>query len=67
MEKDYKALADALNRYDENIKEIMDSGLPVIEIKKIPYDLDLLINYEEARIIDRWWKRHTRYCGLVFK
>lgn len=54
LEKDYKAFANALNRYDENIKEIRDCGLPVIEIKKIPYDLDLLINREVARRIEQW-------------
>lgn len=54
LEKDYKAFANALDRYDENIKEIRDCGLPVIEIKKIPYDLDLLINREVARRIEQW-------------
>ena len=43
LEKDYKAWKNAEDRYEENIKEIVDSGYPMIWIKEIPYNLDTLI------------------------
>lgn len=44
LEKDYKAWMNALNCYDENIKEILESKrFSKIIIKKIPYNLDTII------------------------
>lgn len=43
LTKDYRAWKNAEDRYAENIKEIADSGFPVIWIREIPYNLDKLI------------------------
>lgn len=37
--KDFKALANAKERYEENIQELMHSGLPVYQPAAIDYDL----------------------------
>ena len=39
LDKDYKALANAKDRYEENILELCDSGLPVYQPDWIDYDL----------------------------
>ena len=45
-EKDYKAYMNAVDRYEENIKEIKDSGFDVVELNVLEYELDKVI--EEA-------------------
>ena len=39
LEKDYKALMNAKDRYEENIKELINSGFETLEINDINYDL----------------------------
>lgn len=46
LEKDYKAYMNAKCCYEENIKEIMDSGFKTIVITNMNYDLSKLISYE---------------------
>ena len=47
LEKDYKAWQNAVDRYTENIEELKNSGIPVIEIDDMKYDLkQLVIKYE---------------------
>ena len=43
LEKDFKAWKNAEDRYEENIKEMVDSGFPMIWIKEIPYNLEALL------------------------
>ena len=40
LEKDYKALMNAKDRYEENIKELQNNDFIKIEIKDINYDLE---------------------------
>lgn len=40
LSKDYKAYMNALDRYTENIREISNSGFPVITIDNINYSLE---------------------------
>ena len=47
LDKDYRAWKNAEDRYEENIKEIANSGFPVVWIKKIPYDLSALLIQEK--------------------
>lgn len=53
LEKDYKALMNAKDRYEENILELINSGLPVYQPKFYPYE-DLLYYVNEARSV--WCK-----------
>lgn len=41
--KDYKAYMNAVDRYEDNIKEIMDCGFIRIQIDSMDYNLDELI------------------------
>lgn len=50
LEKDYKALANAEDRYTENIQEMMDSGFDTICIDDMNYDLWKLIEAAEGEI-----------------
>lgn len=51
LEKDFKALANAEDRYDENIKELMSCNLNRCEIKNIGYDLRTIIqNLNDGKI-----------------
>jgi hypothetical protein len=43
LDKDYKAYMNAADRYEENIKELMNSSFEQIEIIKGNYDLKQLI------------------------
>ena len=43
LEKDFKAWKNAEDRYEENIKEMVDSGFPMIWINEIPYNLETLM------------------------
>ena len=43
-EKDYKAWKNAEDRYEENIKELMNCGLKPIEICSMDYDLGKLLS-----------------------
>ena len=54
LEKDYKALKNAEDRYTENVKEIIDSGIPTIILKDTHYDLDgMLKRYETFASINK--------------
>jgi hypothetical protein len=44
LEKDYKAYANAKDRYTENIMEIINSGFPVFLIYDMDYDLKKIVN-----------------------
>lgn len=46
LEKDYKAYMNAVDRYEENIKEIKESGFDIVELNVMEYELDKVI--EEA-------------------
>ena len=43
LEKDYKALMNAMNCYEQNISEIAASGFDVVWLKSMDYDLRLKI------------------------
>ena len=43
LEKDYRAYMNSLNRYEDNIKELMDSPFKKVEIPAINYNLKILI------------------------
>lgn len=43
LDKDYKAYMNAVDRYEDNIKEIMDCGFIRIQIDNMDYNLDELI------------------------
>lgn len=43
LDKDYKAYINAVDRYEDNIKEIANSGFNCIEMDSIDYNLDELI------------------------
>lgn len=46
-DKDYRALQNAIHSYDENIKDLMECGIPCIEIEDMNYELkNLVINHE---------------------
>ena len=44
LDKDYKAYMNALDRFTENIEEIVNSGFEVLSIKSINYGLKELID-----------------------
>ena len=46
LEKDYKALMNAKDRYEENIKELEKNNFIKIEIFDIDYDLEELLELE---------------------
>lgn len=54
LEKDYKAYMNALDRFTENITEIMDSGFELLEIKDISYDLEKLIKDKVIDVLSRY-------------
>lgn len=39
LDKDYKAWMNAEDRYEDNIKEIINSGFPYVEISNMDYEL----------------------------
>ena len=43
LDKDYKAYMNAVDRYEDNIKEIANSGFNCIQIDSMDYNLDELI------------------------
>lgn len=43
LEKDFKALANAEQMYEENIKDMMNSGFELLEITSMDYDLGEMI------------------------
>lgn len=46
-DKDYRAWKNALQYYEENIKDLMTCGIPYIEIKDMDYNLEsMIVNYE---------------------
>ena len=46
-DKDYRAWKNALDNYDENIKDLMDCGIEYIEIGSMDYNLhQMVIDYE---------------------
>lgn len=47
LEKDYKALMNAKDRYEENIKELKNNGFIKVEIFDIDYDLKELLKGSE--------------------
>ena len=49
LEKDYKALMNAKDRYEENIKELEKNNFIKIEIFDIDYDLEELLELEKKR------------------
>ena len=48
LEKDYKALMNAKDRYEENIQELRKCGFPVFEILDIDYSLDEIVRFLEG-------------------
>jgi len=44
LEKDYKAWKNAEDRYIENIRELMASGIPHIELVAMSYDLGKILH-----------------------
>lgn len=44
LEKDFKALANAEDRYEENINELIFGNLPCYEIEDISYNLSDIVN-----------------------
>ena len=59
LEKDYKAYMNAVDRFTENITEIMDSGFELLEIKDMSYDLKKLIEDKVINVLSRY--------GYVYK
>lgn len=51
-EKNYKAWMNAIDKYEENILEIKNSGFGNIEITSMEYDLENLIDNYVRRIIN---------------
>ena len=46
-DKDYRAWKNALQHYEENIKDLKSCGIPYIEIKDMDYNLEsMIVNYE---------------------
>lgn len=59
LTKDFKALKNAEDRYDENITELMNSNLKTFEIKNIGYNLKDIVDhlrFEEfdKEVEDKW-------------
>lgn len=52
LDKDYRALMNAKDRYTENIQELMESGFPVIQITSMNYDLPRLIDNDARAVAD---------------
>lgn len=53
-DKDYRAWKNALQSYDENIKDLMECGIPGIEIDDMNYSLqNIIVNYEIKLISDK--------------
>lgn len=50
LEKDYKALMNAKDRYEENIKELEKNNFIKIEIFDIDYDLEELLELETKEV-----------------
>lgn len=48
LEKDYKALMNAEDRYYENIEELKNSGIEVLEIEDMGYRLGDMVDYLSA-------------------
>lgn len=47
LEKDYKAMMDAVDRYDDNIKELMAEPFDKLIIKNMNYNLaDMILDYD---------------------
>ena len=55
-DKDYRAMKNALSMYDENIKDLMECGIPYIEIESMDYNLHQLIVDYEIGIISKTLK-----------
>ena len=49
LDKDYRALMNAKDRYKENITELMQGNLKFYEITRINYHLDDIIDYLEYK------------------
>ena len=49
LDKDYRALMNAKDRYKENITELMQGNLKFYEITRINYNLDDIIDYLENK------------------
>ena len=53
-DKDYRAWRNAVEKYTENITDLLNDGLPVIEINNMKYDLkQIVINYELELIANK--------------
>ena len=50
LDKDYRALMNAVDRYDENITELSNAGFPVIWIDSMDYELSKVIEDGSNRI-----------------
>lgn len=65
LEKDYKALMNAEDRYCENIGELMCGDLPYYRITGMDYDLGQIVNElkeKTDRILwDKWWEELDVY------
>ena len=48
LEKDYRALMNAKDRYEENIEELRKCGLSVFEILDMDYSLDEIVRFLEG-------------------
>ena len=48
LDKDYKALMNAKDRYEENISELRKCGLSVFEILDMDYNLDEIVRFLEG-------------------
>ena len=48
LDKDYKALMNAKDRYEENIEELRKCGLSVFEILDMDYSLDEIVRFLEG-------------------
>lgn len=48
LDKDYKALMNAKDRYEENISELRKCGLSVFEILDMDYSLDEIVRFLEG-------------------
>lgn len=66
LDKDYKALKNAEDRYAENIKEIVDSNIPTIILKDTIYDLDkILRRYEKFATINKEDKKSEEVLAVA--
>lgn len=50
LEKDYKALMNALDRYVDNVNELKNSQIPCIEIADMNYSLSSLLSEYKAKM-----------------